>query len=83
MADTNWKEVTDFFNGVIEDAEEDVPNLGIENSLKIAVYSRDYDQTLTVTVPGRKVEDFMKNLPMFDAEVHRGTFELVDWRDKR
>lgn len=82
MADrTDWKVVSDFFNGVIEEAKS--PTYGSnEHDLKVAVYSNDYDQTLTITVPAARVEDFMKHLNLFDAEVHRGTFEIVDWRDK-
>lgn len=80
MADTNWEEVTDFFNGVI--AEADDPGYHDHtHDLKVAIYSNDYDQTLTVTVPAQRVEDFMKHLNLFDAEVHRGTFKIVDWRD--
>lgn len=81
MPDTNWKEVSDFFNGVIEEAAD--PSQGIEDSkLKIAVYSQAFGQTLTVTIPGRKVDDFMKQLSLFDAEVHRGSFVIEDWRNK-
>ncbi len=77
MVDTNWKDVTDFFNGVIGEIPD--PGLGIRyGELEVAVYSEEFEQTLTVIIPGRKVEDFMKQLPLFEAEVHRGTFVIED-----
>lgn len=82
MADrTDWDAVSSFFNGVIEEAKD--PVFGSDaGDLKVAIYSNDYDQTLTVKIPAQLVDDFMKRLNLFDAEVHRGTFEIVDWRDK-
>lgn len=83
MTDTDWAAVTYFFNGVITESK-DVPPSSKNGTgdLKVALYSNDFDQTMTVTVPASRVEDFMKHLQLFDAEVHRGTFQIVDWRDK-
>ena len=82
MADTNWEEVTDFINGVICEVPDKSEVPTGHGDLKVAIYSNEFDQTLTVTVPASFVEDFMKRLNLFDAEVHRGTFQIVDWRDK-
>ena len=81
MADTNWEEVTDFINGVIYEVPDKSEVPTGHGDLKVATYSNEFDQTLTVTVPASFVEDFMKRLNLFDAEVHRGTFQIVDWRD--
>lgn len=69
---TDWEAVTKFFNAVIEESRDPVTPED-ENCLKLTVYSPQVDQTMTVTVPTRKVEDFMKNLGLFDAVVYNGT----------
>lgn len=81
MPETNWTEVTEFFNGVIDEVPKDFYPSD-DGALRVAVYSSKFDQTLTVKIPGRNVEEFLKGLGLFEAEVHRGTFVIQDWRDK-
>lgn len=69
--ETNWEEVTRFFNGVISEAE------GFEgydktHGVRVSVYSPALGQTLEVSVPARSVEDLMKNLPLFEAQLYSG-----------
>jgi hypothetical protein len=74
MVSTDWTKVSNFFNGVIEEATD--PTLTEEETqLEVAVYSPNRDETLTVVIPTRKVDDFMKNLTLYEAFVENG-----DWR---
>lgn len=65
---TNWSEVTKFFNESIDEANG-IPMPDSSNDLEITIFSPALDRTLRVIVPARKVEDFMKNLPLFEANV--------------
>lgn len=68
--ETDWTAVTNFFNGVSEVTNE---NLGeATSSLRVAVYSPALERTLEVSVPTRSVENFMRNLPMYEAEIYSG-----------
>ena len=70
---TDWKAVTEFFNGVIEQAEE--PIADDSNDLTVTIYSaaQGHDgSTLQVVIPRRHVEKFMKNLPLFEAKTWSG-----------
>lgn len=70
MADTtNWSAVTNFFDSVIEEAAE--PIIDSSNDLVVWVYSPALDQRLSVVVPRRSVEDFMKRLPLYEAHIER------------
>jgi len=76
MADrTNWAAVTNFFNSVIEEAagspEHPFASVGV-NHLEVKVYSPALGDTLCVVIPERKVDDFMKALPLFEAKVETG-----------
>lgn len=77
MPKTNWHEVTEFFNGVIDEVPKDFYPSD-DGALMVAVYSSKFDQTLTVKIPGRNVEDFMKGLGLFEADVQRGRFVIED-----
>lgn len=69
---TDWTEVTRFFNSVIEESTDN--KLSVDQTLlRVQIYSPALDQTLNVTIPSRKVDDFMKNLPLFEARVWNGT----------
>lgn len=71
IPDTDWKAVTRIFNAIIEEATS--PTLADEEtSLQLRIYSPALDETLHVTVPTRKVEDFMKHLPLFQAYTYSG-----------
>lgn len=65
--ETDWTKVSIFFNEAIN---EKAP-------LQVDVSSGDLGQTLYVQIPSLKVEDFMKSLPLFEAEVkdHISLFE--------
>lgn len=73
MADTtDWKAVTNFFNEVIEDANDPMSRFLDDNGdLTVTIYSAALDQTLKVVIPHRLVEDFMKSLPMYEALIER------------
>ena len=62
MADVNWSEVTELFNGFIEE----------DTNLEVRVYSPAFDQALEVVIPERNVEDFMKALPLFEVKITNG-----------
>jgi hypothetical protein len=65
---TDWDAVTRFFDGVIEETENSrFPDHA--TSLTVQVYSEALGKTLIVRIPTRKVEDFMKALPLFEARV--------------
>lgn len=59
MDTTDWARVTAFFNEVIANRV----------SVEVTVKSDLRGETLTVKVPNRMTEDFMKNLPLFEAQV--------------
>lgn len=55
---TDWDAVTKVFNGIIEQGD----------SVRVTIYSETLQKTLTVVLPDRYVEDFMKRLPLFEAQ---------------
>lgn len=65
---TDWEAVTSFFDGVIEETENSQLS-DRTTSLTVRVYSEALGETLIVHIPTRKVEDFMKALPLFEARV--------------
>lgn len=68
---TDWTDVTNFLNGVIEEAS--VPTLAEkEVQLELHIFSLALGQTMKVVVPSNRVEDFMKNLGLWEAEVYPG-----------
>lgn len=73
IPDTDWKAVTTLFNAIIEEATTNTTLDDKDTSLRVEIYSPAVDQTLHVTVPTRKVEDFMKHLPLFEAYAYTGT----------
>lgn len=65
---TDWEAVTRFFNGTMEAARK-----GHNTAhLMVSVYSDIFDKTLTVVIPEARVDDFMKHLPTFEAQVTEG-----------
>ncbi len=67
----DWEKITNFFNGVIEEANVEVDSRDVQ--LEVDVYSPVWGETLSVVIPARLVEDFMKHLPLFEAEVSSGS----------
>lgn len=62
MADINWGQLTDLFMGFIEE----------EGALQVRVYSSAFDEGIEVSIPERMKEDFMKRLPLFEAQISEG-----------
>lgn len=58
----NWAELTQIFNGFIEE----------DGHLEVRVYHPAFDQGVEVVVPPNMREEFMKRLPLFEAEVSNG-----------
>lgn len=69
--DTDWKGVTAFFNDVIDQAARS-PHDDLNAGLRVQVFSPILLKTIEVSVPARSVEDFMKVLPLFEAELYGG-----------
>lgn len=57
--DTNWAEVARFFEAVLSEGE----------AVQVIVASTVIGDEMSVTIPAFKVEEFMKHLPTFNAEV--------------
>ena len=63
MADgIDWATLTSLFNGFIEE----------DGHLEVRVYSPAYDQGIEVVIPDNMREEFMKRLPLFQAEISNG-----------
>ena len=56
---TNWAMVTEFFNETFEG----------KTSLVVEVYNPVLRETLQVVIPEHHVDNFMKNLPTFEAKI--------------
>lgn len=57
-----WTALTNLFNGFIEE----------DGHLEVRVYSPAFDQGIEVVVPANMREDFMKRLPLFEADISDG-----------
>lgn len=63
MADgIDWAKLTEIFNGFIEEP----------GHLEVRVYHPSYDEGVEVVIPANMREDFMKRLPLFEAEISKG-----------
>ena len=75
---TDWKAITDFFNGVIDRAEAPIDD--DSSDLIVTVYSpAEKGTSVQVVVPRRYVNRFMENLPLFDAKIWRAGDERTDY----
>lgn len=71
MADTiNWALVSAVYNGIIEESREHDAETAKDNIIQAHLYSPMFDQTLKVIVPTDRVEEFMKRLGLWEAEVY-------------
>lgn len=67
---TQWGRVSDFYNGVIEEAATAGPHTLAH--LEVSIYSPVRDETMYVTVPENRVENFMKHLALWEVQVCKG-----------
>lgn len=63
MADgIDWAKLTEIFNGFIEE----------DGHLEVRVYHPAFNEGVEVVIPDNMREDFMKRLPLFEAEISKG-----------
>lgn len=68
---TDWKAVSEFIEGAIEEALDNDPG-NDEARLEVQIYSVALDKTVRLIIPEKRVEDFIKRLPLVEAEVRPG-----------